>query len=438
MSEQVSATLLFVDDEANILSSLRRLFRPEGYQIITATSAKEGLEILALGGVDLVISDMRMPEMDGAHFLEIVSEQWPDVIRILLTGYADISSAIHAINKGKIYKYISKPWEDNDIKSTVHQALERQQLLAERDRLQALTSQQNEQLKTLNASLEEKVKERTAELRQAHVQLEEAFSTLKRSYGATVKMFSNLLEIRGGVMSGHSRRVADITYNLAVKLGVDKTELQDILFAGMLHDMGYLALSDRLANAPFYSLNKEDREEVAKHTIIAEAAIMSLEPLKGAAKIIRHHHELFDGRGYPDGLLGKDIPLGARILLVADEYDGLQKGILRTQKMSSNEACEYIRKHAHVRYDPKVVEVFLKEYADYGESHESTSSRPDDYTLRSSELREGMRISRDLIVRNGVMLLSKGHVLDEDMIEKICRFERSFDERFIIYVVDAP
>src|SRR4030066_1578686 len=116
-SEEI-ATLLFVDDEANILSSLKRLFRPFGYRIFTAESGAAGLEIMAHEPVDMVISDMRMPEMNGAQFLEKVRENWPDTVRILLTGYAEIGATIEAINKGQIYRYISKPWEDNDITLT--------------------------------------------------------------------------------------------------------------------------------------------------------------------------------------------------------------------------------------------------------------------------------------------------------------------------------
>lgn len=106
-------TLLLVDDEQNILSSLRRLFRPLGYDILMAKNGREGLEVMENEVVDLVISDMRMPEMDGAEFLEQVAVRWPDTMRILLTGHADLSSAVSAINRGKIYKYINKPWEDS-------------------------------------------------------------------------------------------------------------------------------------------------------------------------------------------------------------------------------------------------------------------------------------------------------------------------------------
>lgn len=435
LEHQEAATLLFVDDESNILSALRRLFRSEGYEIITANSAADALEILELTHVDLIVSDMRMPEMDGARFLEIAAQKWPDTVRILLTGYADLSSAVHAINQGDIYKYLSKPWEDNDIKTTVRNGLERHFLLQERNRLQALTNEQNQELKMLNLSLEDKVKARTEELHKAHAKLESAFLELKQGYGATVKSFSSLIELRGGMMSGHSRQVADQARNLAIKLGIDKAGQQDVLFAGLLHDVGYLALSDQLANTPFNELSKEERSEVAKHVMIGEAALMALGPLQGAARIIRHHHELFDGSGYPDGLSGNKIPLGARILMVVDEYDALQRGLLFNEKMSDSEAQEYIKNHAQTRYDPKVVDVFLAEFAEGSQDVEYLPEQKD-IMLRSGQLHEGMVIARDLIVRNGVMLLSRDHVLDLDMIEKIRRFEHSFNEVFEIYVLE--
>ena len=129
MSEAIaSPTLLFVDDEPGILSSLRRLFRPHGYRIFIAEGGAAGLEILEKEQIDLVISDMRMPEMDGAAFLKEVRNRWPKVMRILLTGYADITSTVAAINQGEIYRYISKPWDDNEIVTIVREAIERQNL----------------------------------------------------------------------------------------------------------------------------------------------------------------------------------------------------------------------------------------------------------------------------------------------------------------------
>ena len=162
---QTNATLLFVDDEVNVLSALKRLFRPFGYRIFTAEGGAQGLEIMARETVDIVVSDMRMPEMDGAQFLQKVCKKWPDTVRILLTGYAEIGATIDAINKGHIYRYISKPWEDNDIVLAIQQALRQKQLEEANLGLEELTRKQNEELKELNANLEKKVYARTDELR---------------------------------------------------------------------------------------------------------------------------------------------------------------------------------------------------------------------------------------------------------------------------------
>src|SRR5471030_3391307 len=147
-------TLLCVDDEPNILSALRRLFRARGYRVLLAEGGAEGLRILEQESVDLVISDMRMPEMDGAHFLAQVRARWPDTMRLLLTGYSDIQSIQDAINCGEIYRYITKPWDDNDMLLLVRHALERRALEQDKQRLEALTLRQNAQLKALNENLE--------------------------------------------------------------------------------------------------------------------------------------------------------------------------------------------------------------------------------------------------------------------------------------------
>ncbi|MBE2260933.1 MAG: response regulator, partial [Rhodobacteraceae bacterium] len=242
MSEQTSPpappTLLLVDDEPSILSALRRLFRPCGYRILTAEGGAAGLDLLARENVDLVISDMRMPEMDGAQFLERVRAEWPRAVRILLTGYADMTATVNAINKGEIYRYIAKPWDDHDIVLIVRDALERQQLQGENSRLLALTQSQNDELKALNSDLEARVRARTAEIEQVNGFLNIANDTLKQSFLVSIKIFSTLLELRDGSVGGHARRVADLARKLAIKLKLDAKTQQNIFIAGLLHDIG--------------------------------------------------------------------------------------------------------------------------------------------------------------------------------------------------------
>jgi len=426
-----SATLLFVDDETNILSSLRRLFRPLGYKILVAPGGKEGLEIMENSAVDLIISDMRMPEMDGATFLARVAEQWPATVRILLTGYADMESTIAAINVGKIYKYISKPWDENDIKISVRRALEQRFLEQERQRLLALTKAQNAQLQAFNADLEETVQQRTQELRKTMGLLEKAHKSLKGNYVSSIKVFSNIIELREGVSTGHAQRVAELARDMAVKMELDSETVQQVLFAALLHNIGKVGLPDRLINKPFNELPTEERDQVIKHPAIGEGLLMGLDNLQLAAKLIRNQHEQFNGCGYPDKLAGEAIPLGARIIALANDYDELLHGMLLRKHHSPSEAQNYLLKNRGKRYDPELVDILL----DMVGVAKVQSAKESVRLVKSNGLAVGMVLARDLVVHDRALLLSRGHLLDEGLIRRIHELERSLDEDLDIYVV---
>ncbi len=417
---EIPATILFVDDEANILSSLKRLFRPFGYRIFTAEGGAQGLEILAQESIDLVVSDMRMPEMNGAQFLEKVRERWPQTVRILLTGYAEIGATIDAINKGQIYRYVAKPWEDNDIALTVKHALQQKMLEREKQRLEVLTHRQNEELKDLNAHLEEKVLARTNALNETMQSLDVAHEKLKKSFITSVRVFSNLIEMRNPSKAGHSRRVAELARTLAQNMGMSAAEVQDVFIAGLLLDVGKIGLPDRLLDKPFSSLTFDERAEVVKYPVKGEMALMALEQLQGAAKLIRCHRERFDGTGYPEHLPGLSIPLGARILAVVEDYDTALMGSSHARPMKLAQAQILIQDGRANRYDPAVLDAFLDEVSKAGTAVESST----ELLLRSTQAKPGMMLSRDLMTHTGEMLLAKGHVLDEKIIEQIRGFER--------------
>ena len=422
-------TVLCVDDEVNILNSLRRLLRPYGYRVLAAGSGQEGLATMDATPVDLVICDMRMPEMDGARFLEEVRARWPDTVRILLTGYADINSTIAAINKGEIFRYIAKPWEDRDVARVVKDALERKVLERERNRLKQLTLRQNLELKELNAALDAKVRERTSELRKALGALNYANDKLKKSFLTSIKVFSNLIELREGAMAGHSRRVADLARRLAQKMKLPEAVIQDVTLAGLLHDIGKFGLSDELLRKRDSELSEEERAEVAKHPLKAQAALMALESLGEAAKLIGGHHERFDGTGYPERLIGPAIPLGARILAVANDYDTAQQGGLTATGLTPAQAREHIVAGRNKRYDPAVVDAFVDTV---GATAETAAT--EERSVPVSALHEGMVLSRDLVTSDGIMLLSKDYVLDEIRIDQIRNYAKADGKEIRIYV----
>jgi response regulator RpfG family c-di-GMP phosphodiesterase len=425
-------TLLFVDDELSILSSLKRLFRPHGYKILTAASGAEGLSLLEKEAVDLVVSDMRMPEMDGAHFLEQVRNRWPQIVRILLTGYADVGSTIAAINRGEIYRYVAKPWDDNEIVLTIRDALERKRLEAENLRLIALTAQQNDELKALNAGLEQKVTERTAEIRQTMAFLDQAHQELKKGFLSTVGVFSGLIELRGGKLAGHSRRVADYARRLAQRMGLDEAAAQDILLAALLHDIGKLGLPDHVLDKPFNSLPADMRAEVMKHPAKGAMVLIGIAQLKAVAPLVRHHHECWDGSGFPDGLVGLALPVGARILTVANDYDALQMGTLVNRSLKPTEALAFLIENRGKRYDPTVVDAFA------GLMAESLKNVIVEVPMRLSQLKPGMVLSRDLLHRDGYLLLAKEHAVDAKIIEQLQDIERSEQHPLTLYIRQEP
>jgi response regulator RpfG family c-di-GMP phosphodiesterase len=379
----------------------------------------EGLKLMESEPVDLVISDMRMPEMDGAGFLAAVRERWPDTVRILLTGYADITSTVTAINKGEIYRYIAKPWDDNDVRLCIRGALERKAMQFETRRLEELTRRQNNELRELNGALETKVAERTENLRKVLRSLTHANEKLKAGFVTSIKVFSNLLELRGGALAGHSRRVADLARRIAVQMNMSSRETQTVMLAGLLHDIGKIGLPDALNGKPEVLMTAEESARVRKAAASGDAALMPLDDAQDAAVVLHSRHEQFDGSGYPDRLSGDMIPLGARILAVANDFDALQAGTMLARSLSTTDALEHIIAGAGRRYDPLVAEALRA--ALQGHIHQE----PDEQLVASANLLPGMRLSRDLASPAGVLLLAAGHSLEPRHIERIRVLEQA-------------
>ncbi len=408
-----AVTVLLVDDEPSILSALRRLLRPTGYQVLTANSGAEGLALLEAQHVTLVISDMRMPVMDGAQFLEQVRQRWPDTMRLLLTGYADISSTVDAINRGEIYRYIAKPWDDNELLMAIRHALDQRHLKLENERLLALTRQQNEQLQTLNHGLAKTVDARTNELEQVNEFLNLANNQLKQQFLTTIKVFSSLLELRGGAVAGHARRVADYARKLAHYMALDARLQHDIFLAALVHDIGKIGLPDAVLNKPVSVLNGHPLAEYRRHASVGEHALLPLPELKDVAHMVRAHHEQFDGRGFPDGLAGTEIPLGARVLAVANDYDGLVSGMQSERPLSPEQTKNLIAQSSGHRYDPNVVAAFLNLWDRQEWQHANELKTP------VSQLKPGMVLTRDYVTEQGTLLLAAEQRLTLTIIARL-------------------
>lgn len=430
--EPATATLLLVDDEPSILSALRRLFRPHGWRTLTADSGEAALALASQETVDLVISDMRMPGMDGARFLARFRELQPAAARILLTGYADIGSTIAAINAGQIHRYIAKPWEDHDIVLVVREALARQRMEQENRALLALTARQNEELRQLNGQLEQRVRQRTAEIEQINAMLDLAYQELKSNFMLSMRIFAGLMDLRHPSFSGQSRRVSDHARQVCARMGLDERRARDVYVAGLLHGIGKLGFPDHLLDRPVSTLSGPDARRYRQHPLNAEAALMPLAELQPVARMLRAQHERLDGNGFPDGLEGEQIPLGARILAPIVDYELLLSGTLAERRFSAEDAEASIRRGAGSRYDPQVVDAFLEVL------RQPPPDEDNERRVPALELEAGMVLARDLVNAQGTLLLAAGFRFDARVVHQVREYARREGAQLVLSVLKSP
>lgn len=401
-------TLLFVDDEDAILRSLQRLFVPLGYRVLTANSGEQGLQLLKDNEVDVIISDMRMPKMNGATFLKQAAAQWPAVKRLLLTGYADVESAISAVNDGKIDYYLTKPWKDNQIEVAVQQAIESKRLKEQNKRLEQTIHQQNQNLKTLNESLEQKVMLRTAELNQANEKLRDA-------YHSSIQVLSTLVDRHDNKHRGHCQQISFIAKRMAELFGLDDDTVQDIYFSCLLHNIGKIGMDRDLLAKSFVELTPAESLSYKKHPLLAEAALMAFQSLNPIAQILKYHRERYDGSGYPYHLVGDDIPLGASIVAAVVDYDQLQQGLLVSAQLTGQEALKYLQSNKAKYYAADIIDCFTEAVMSLPEQQPGLK----EIKLSANNLQEGMILTQDLYANSGILLLPKEKILTQEHIEKL-------------------
>lgn len=405
------ARVLVVDDEANVLAALRRALRARGHEVATAEGGAQALDLMGQQGFDAIISDMRMPGMDGAQFLQAARSLQPRAVRLLLTGHADTASALQAVNQGEVFRYLTKPWDDAQLHAALGEGLDRERLRAERDRLLALTGAQNTELQALNHDLETRVGERTAEL-------EQALQQMRQGLTATLQMLGTLVEARAGLTAGCARRVAEHVRRVGPALGLQGTALQDAVFAGMLADLGKLMLPERLLQRPWADLSADERRQWLQHPQHASALLMGNPALQGAASLLRALHERHDGTGVPDRLAGDAVPAGTRLLAVAVDYESLLAGAVVRARLDGTEALQMLRTLSGARHDPAAVAAFVEALR----APRASATRR--VVLATTELQPGMTLAEDLRLREGFALLTAGRVLDAALIRQIQIFEQ--------------
>jgi response regulator RpfG family c-di-GMP phosphodiesterase len=421
LPDDAPVRVLFVDDEENILRSLSRLFMDEDFEVLTAPSAQDGLRLLTeLENVGVIVSDQRMPGVTGVQFLEQVREMVPEALRIMLTGYADLSATVDAINRGGACRYITKPWNDEELVQIIRDAVNRYRLVQENRRLTEIVNLQNEELKEWNANLKQRVLDQTTEIRKKHENLQLLNERLRTNFKGTVTAFSRLIELGG--KKQHAETVASLAQNMAQALGLSAEEVETVHNAALLHDIGELGISEAILKKDLNELTEEEQKEYMLHAVRGQTAIDAIEDLRAAGVLIRHHHENFDGSGYPDGLKGEAIPVGARIIAMADFLDRVM------QKLHGTTAIDFgmrsVSAELGKRLDPALYEP-LRKFAKYVYYvREPGVKTLKETELGPSDLYPGQVLSRDMFSGTGLLLLNRGVRLDAAKIDAIRRYYR--------------
>ena len=329
--------ILIVDDDRQVREVLHQIFLSAGYKCLLANDGREGVEVFKASRPPVTVTDLKMPAMSGIELLQAVRAVDTDAAVIVLTGAADVKTAIDSLKLGA-HDFIMKPVNVDELLIAAERAYERRELLIERREYHAL--------------LERRVVEATRDLADAYRQLQE-------TYHATLEALGSALDTRDVGTESHSRRVHGYALATARAHGVAESQLTDLAHGVLLHDIGKIGIPDAILLKPG-PLTPDEWRIMRRHPEIGKALIERIPFLRGAVPIVWSHHEKWDGTGYPRGLRGEAIPLGARIFMVVDAFDAMTFDRPYSAAKPFDVAKAEITRCAGTHFDPAVVESFFR------------------------------------------------------------------------------
>jgi response regulator RpfG family c-di-GMP phosphodiesterase len=363
--------LLYLDDDPMLCRAFARTASSKTLKVTTCTDPNEATSLLETESFHIVAVDYRMPQMSGVEFLETNLKRLKDTYKIMVTAMCDFETVHEAINRAGVQRYVTKPWQFDELNNVLNEAVRHAMLVVENKELQRQLKHQNSELAAINIGLNRLARERTLDVLNALVAA---------------------LDHRDTETQWHSRRVALYARMIASELKIEGDELQSIEIGSMLHDVGKIGISDTILLKPG-KLTDEEWVEMKKHPELGYELLAGIDFLDDARKIVLNHHERWDGSGYPHQLKEKEICIGARIFALCDTLDAITSDRPYRKRQSFEVARDEIIRHAGTQFDPKIVEAFVaiddarwRQVIAFGHSQESKSAGQIDWTHQECDL----------------------------------------------------
>ncbi|MCG8669726.1 MAG: response regulator [Pseudomonadales bacterium] len=413
--------VLFVDDEVGILNALKRQFRGGDYNVLTASSGAAALKILENESVDLIVSDMRMPHMDGAEFLAKAKKLDPEVVRILLTGFSDLEATTRAINDGGIFGYLTKPWDNKQLVALINSGIAHRTSLQQKN--MAVTSVIKER-----EALKDKIKHQQREMAMADQYVRDAYNSLQDGYKRIEEVLVNLLNLKHPKQREISEQVATVVQQIATQLCLNDREKQLLNSAAKLHSVGKISLADSLLNKPIVSYSKSEHDAYLAYPSLGACTLLSFPPYQEVSKIITLQKAYLDGSGTAIDKDLSDLTIYSRILMVAIDYVDLRIGVFDSLRKEHEEAIYTLESYAP-RYDERLIALLSTVTMGVNEIEQEV-----DIQIPVQSLRRGMILNKNIYTPSGTLLLKKDTRLSVSVIDQLQRIQKNINETLIASV----
>ena len=402
-SAKPDSAILLVDDDPDILETFGEQLRWEGYDVTTCADPAAALIALAQRQFAVVISDHNMPQMTGLELLAKVREIQPNASRVLITGLFALDTLVGAINQGEIFRFLAKPWARAEMLATVGNAVQRHRILCDNEKLRADTLALNTELAAANAALRSKIDQLTEQKQQ----LDESHEALTENFEHSLGLCYRIINTFYPLLGTRTKAVVEICREMAKSDELSAEEKHVLVTSAWLHDIGLVGVKREVLHKLFHrpaDCTTADWAMIHQHPAYGQTLAAFVDRLTAVGATIRSHHEQFNGKGYPDGLIGNSIPWTARCLAVAVAY--VETGLPKAQ------ASEFIVKNSGTAFDPDAVRLFFK-------ATQANDLPRQIRELTLPELRPGMHLAKGIYSPAGLLLIAEGQELTPATLAKI-------------------